>query len=126
MINAAEMIRVKSLQYEQEEQRRLEAERQREQMEWQRRLEEERHRNSRRIAALWVRSQNMRSFLQECERSLSANSYSFLDLLVGLVEKTIVANVNSSSRLAKSGFFNWRVTDFAISVRGRSFMASHQ
>lgn len=59
MITAAEMIRVKNLQYEQERQRRLEA---------------ERHPELETIAALWVKSRNLRLFLEECENSLSASA----------------------------------------------------
>jgi hypothetical protein len=52
----------------------LEAERQREEMKRHRRLEEERHQELETMAALWVRSRNLRSFLEECESSLSAAS----------------------------------------------------
>jgi hypothetical protein len=71
MITAAEIIRVKNLQHEQERQRRLEAERQREEIARQRRLEEERHQELETMAALWVRSRNLRLFLEECESSLA-------------------------------------------------------
>jgi hypothetical protein len=71
LITASEIIHARDLEHEREERRRWEAERQRQEMERQRRLEEERHQELETMAALWVRSSNLRQFLLECEKALS-------------------------------------------------------
>jgi len=48
--------------------------RQRQELERQRQLEEQRRNELDTMAALWVRSRNLRSFLEECESSLSASA----------------------------------------------------
>jgi hypothetical protein len=74
MITAAEIIRIKNLQYEQERQRRLEAERQREEVERQRRLEAECRHELDAMVALWMKSFNLRQFVVECEKALSPDA----------------------------------------------------
>jgi hypothetical protein len=73
MITAAGIKRAQSLQYEQERQRRLEAQRQREEIERQRQLEAERRKELEAMAASWRTSLDLRLFLEECERSLSVS-----------------------------------------------------
>jgi hypothetical protein len=71
MFAAGESIRLWNLERQQEERRKLKAERQRQELERKRRVEEERRNELDTMMALWVKSQNLRAFLEECERSLS-------------------------------------------------------
>ena len=73
MITAAGIKRAQSLEFEQERQRRLEAQRQREEIERQRQLDAERRKELEAMAASWTTSRNLRLFLEECERSLSVS-----------------------------------------------------
>jgi hypothetical protein len=72
MIRAAEVIAATNRKWEEDRQRALEAERRRQEIELQRRIEEERRNELDSMAAAWVKSQKLRSFLLECESSLSA------------------------------------------------------
>jgi len=74
LITASEIIHARDLEREREEQRRLEAECQRQEMERQRRLEEERLQELETMTALWVKSRDLRAFIEECESTLSASA----------------------------------------------------
>jgi hypothetical protein len=74
MFVAAERLRLREIELREAERRRLEAERQRQEIERQRKLEQERRNELEAMMALWVKSRNLRSFLEECERSLSASA----------------------------------------------------
>jgi hypothetical protein len=74
MFVAAEKLRLREIERREAEQHRLEAARQRQEIERQRKLEQERSNELETMMALWVRSRNLRSFLEECERSLSASA----------------------------------------------------
>jgi predicted nucleic acid-binding protein len=79
LITASQIIHARDLEREREEERRLEAECQRQEIERQRRLEEERHEELEKMAALWVKSRNLKLFLDECQSSLSASAGSPAD-----------------------------------------------
>lgn len=72
MFAAGEAIRLRNLERQQEERRQLEARRQRQELKRKRRVEEERRKELDTMAALWVKSRNLRLFLEECQSSLSA------------------------------------------------------
>jgi len=74
MFAAGEAIRLRNLERQEEERRQLEAERQRQELERRRRAEEERRNELDTMAALWVKSRNLRLFLDECQSSLSASA----------------------------------------------------
>jgi hypothetical protein len=72
MIRASEAIAATNRKWEEDRQQALEAERRRQEIELQRRIEEERRNELDSLAAAWAKSQKLRSFLLECESSLSA------------------------------------------------------
>jgi len=79
MISSLEYLRlarrfVSNLERQQEERRRLKAERKRQELERLRRAEDERRNELDTMAALWLKSRNLRSFLEECESTLSASA----------------------------------------------------
>jgi hypothetical protein len=76
MFAAAEKLRLREIEQREEEQRRVEAEHQREEMERQLKMQEERRNQLDAMVATWLKSTNLRQFLQECERSLSLNAKS--------------------------------------------------
>lgn len=76
MFAAAEKLRLREIEEEEEKGPRLEAEHRRAEMEHQRKMLEERCNQLDTMVASWVKSTNLRQFLQECERSLSLNAKS--------------------------------------------------
>lgn len=74
MIRAAEAIAATNRKWEEDRQRALEAEHRRQELEHQRRVEEERRNELDNMAALWMKSRNLKSFLEECKSALSASA----------------------------------------------------
>lgn len=73
LTTASEIIHSRDLERAREELRRLEEARQHQEMQRQRRLEEERREELDTMAALWVKSRNLRAFIEECEHSMSSS-----------------------------------------------------
>jgi hypothetical protein len=71
MFVAAEKLRLREIERREAEQRRLEAARQRQEIERQRQLEEQCRQQLDTMVALQMKIRDLRSFLEECENSLS-------------------------------------------------------
>jgi len=76
MFAAAEKLRLREIEEKEEEQRRLEAASEREETERQRKMQEERCSQLDAMVTSWLKSTNLRQFLQECENSMSHESKS--------------------------------------------------
>lgn len=74
MVKASEAITVTHRKWEEDRQRAFEAEIRRQELEQQRRAEQERREELDSMAASWVKSRNLRSFLEACKSALSSSS----------------------------------------------------
>ena len=74
MFAAAERIRLKEIERQEEQERWAEAERRRADLERERKVQEERRNQIDAMVASWIKSTNLRYFLQECEKTLSLES----------------------------------------------------